>query len=242
MTLRYAIYYTPRPEQPLGALERDWFGRDAAGNRHPRIIRVPGLSAERLEALIARPRRYGLHATLKPPFRLAPGTTAEALQAAVAASAGGSSPIPAPALRLTVLDGFLALVPSTPAPRLDALAAACVAGFDRFRAPPQAGDLMRRRDRSLTPYQEEMLQRWGYPDVFEAFRFHLTLTDRIDDARDRERMAAALAPALAAVTAAPWSLDALSLSVQPEPDGDFVVAARFAFAGAVQNGRPEDAA
>ena len=40
--------------------------------------------------------------------------------------------------------------------------------------PP--AELARRRAGGLTPRQDELLQRWGYPFVLEEFRFHMSLT------------------------------------------------------------------
>lgn len=221
MSTRYAIYYAPPEDSPLGALGRHWFGRDASGRQCRRTIAVPGLGAERLRSLLAGPRLYGLHATLKPPFRLAAGMSPEALGEAVAAFARKFVPIPVPALRLGVVGRFVALVPSAPCYLVDGLAAACVAGLDSFRALPSPAELAQRRAAGLTPDQERMLQRWGYPYVFESFRFHLTLTDRIDDAAEREAVMAALAPAVAEMSPGPWLLDAISLFVQAEPGGLF---------------------
>src|SRR3546814_3179533 len=73
-------------------------------------------------------------------------------------------------LRLVILDGFLALVPSGPSDALEALAAGCVQRFERFRAPPSALELARRRSNGLTPRQERNLKDWGYPYVLEDFR------------------------------------------------------------------------
>src|SRR3546814_10343953 len=57
-------------------------------------------------------------------------------------------------LRLVILDGFLALVPSGPSDALEALAAGCVQRFERFRAPPSALELARRRSNGLTRSEE----------------------------------------------------------------------------------------
>ena len=60
-----------------------WLGRDAASGIALSQPPVDSVSGERLRALTASPRHYGLHATLKPPFRLAAGTTDEMLVGAV---------------------------------------------------------------------------------------------------------------------------------------------------------------
>jgi len=84
---------------------------------------------------------------------------------------------------LVKIEGFIALVPVVPSVELEALAAACVREFDPFRAPLSEDDRVRRDPAKLTPRQREHLDRWGYPHVFETFRFHMTLTGRLDAGR-----------------------------------------------------------
>ena len=69
--------------------------------------------------------------------------------------------------------------------------------FDSFRAPLTPEDRARRNPSALTPRQRDYLDRWGYPYVLEDFRFHMTLTGRLDAERRepvltmlRERFAA----------------------------------------------------
>jgi hypothetical protein len=66
---------------------------------------------------------------------------------------------------------------------LDRLAADGVMAFDRFRRPLTAHEREQRLGAGLSQRQIENLDRWGYPYVFEDFRFHLTLTGPIDDDR-----------------------------------------------------------
>ena len=44
-------------------------------------------------------------------------------------------------------------------------------------------DRTRRNPSGLTPRQREFLDLWGYPYVMEEFRFHMTLTGRLDPTR-----------------------------------------------------------
>ncbi|MDI1343434.1 MAG: DUF1045 domain-containing protein, partial [Pseudolabrys sp.] len=74
------------------------------------------------------------------------------------------------------LGSFIALVPQSPRPLLNALAEACVRGFDRFRAPMSEQERRRRVTPGLSDRQIVNLARWGYPYVCEDFRFHMTLT------------------------------------------------------------------
>src|SRR5690606_25376449 len=123
-------------------------------------------------------RHYGFHATLKAPFRLAPGVSPERLRAAVADFAARRPAFAVPAMKVSAIGGFLAVTLATPSPAMQALADAAVAELDAFRAPPTEAEIARRLQGGLTSQQEALLRRWGYPYVFEEFRFHMTLTGR----------------------------------------------------------------
>jgi hypothetical protein len=168
---RFALYVVPHPDTPLGRIGHGLLNADEA----PSL----GLDASWYAARSRDARRYGFHATLKPPFRLQ-GDRDE-LEQAVAALAARHAPIRDISLTLSSLHGFLALRPAAPSPALEALAAACVRDLDRFRQPADAEELEKRRAAGLTARQEENLLRYGYPYLFEDFRFHLTLSDRLPD-------------------------------------------------------------
>ncbi len=158
---RYAIYWLP--DGPLGRAGADWLGWDA------RAGQACATGREDTE----EPRRYGFHATLKPPFRLVQGTNAEALGVVARALAARTMPEDLGRLSVARLGRFCALVPDR---NPSEVAAAMVAGLDAFRAPPDAAELARRRSGGLTPGQDRLLARWGYPYVMDGFRMHLTLT------------------------------------------------------------------
>ena len=61
------------------------------------------------------------------------------------------------------------------------MAGACVRDLDEFRAPAGEAELARRRKAGLSARQEALLTQWGYPYVFEEFRFHLTLSGRLPE-------------------------------------------------------------
>jgi hypothetical protein len=147
-----------------------------------------------MAAVTAEPRTYGFHATLKPPMRLAPGATEDDLLAACEALARHREPLAAGRLRVALLGDFVALVPASPPPELGLLAAECVAALDPLRALLSPAERARRRPERLDPRGRALLERWGYPYVFEAFRFHMTLTGRLA-ADERETWRARLAEA-----------------------------------------------
>jgi hypothetical protein len=66
---------------------------------------------------------------------------------------------------------------------VEQLAADCVTVFDRFRRPLTPQERNRRIAAGARARQIENLDRWGYPFVFEDFRFHMTLTGAIDASR-----------------------------------------------------------
>ena len=77
----------------------------------------------------------------------------------------------------------IAVVAAAPSMALDRLAADAVMAFDRFRRPLPSHERAQRLGAGLSERQIENLDRWGYPYVFEDFRFHLTLTGLIDAER-----------------------------------------------------------
>ncbi|MBP5856471.1 DUF1045 domain-containing protein [Marivibrio halodurans] len=204
---RFAIYYAPPAGSPLDRFGAGWLG----GAPDPAIGLNPAVVAAATEA----PARYGFHGTLKPPFALADGCGGrEAIEAAVEALATRLAPARTEGLALKEIGRFLALVPVPDDGPIRPVADSCVVELDDFRAEASEAERQRRRAAGLTARQEELLDRWGYPYVMEAFRFHLTLTGPLDG-EARRAVAAALKPALAPVLAAPFTLDALTLFGDP---------------------------
>jgi 2'-5' RNA ligase len=180
-----------------------------------------------VRAATAEPRRYGFHATLKPPFELHENRDAASLVSALENFAEEQSAFEIPKLKVAALGRFLALVPANPCPRLVAFAGRCVQTFEPFRAPLTSGDRERRLARPLSPRQLAYVDRWGYPYVFEEFRFHMTLTGPLDDAA-REPLRAGLAAHYAAIDQ-PVPVDAVTLCSQHDRSSNFRVVRRFEF-------------
>lgn len=225
---RYALYAAPALTHPLHAFVARWLGWDPQTGQAFPPKGAAGLTADRIAALTAEPRRYGLHATLKPPFRLADGQTEAALFAALQDFAAARSALPLIKLQLASLSGFLALRPSGDDTALRALADACVMAFDGFRAPAGESEIAKRRAAGLTERQDAYLLRWGYPYVLEDFRPHFTLTGRIRDAAEREALLGYLDRQLAPFLAEPLAIAELCLFGQ-EADANFRILARFPF-------------
>ena len=225
---RYALYAVPRPESALARFGARWLGWDIETGAEVSPAETADLPEALHAAVTGDPRRYGFHGTLKAPFRLLDGWSEGDLIDAGAEFARRRRPISAAPLRMEALGSFLALRPAVPAPALDGLASDCVVWFERFRAPLTEAEVSRRRLGSLSPAQDELLVRWGYPFVFGEFRFHMTLTGALD-ADLRQRVMTALEPRLADVLATPLEVAELVLAIEPEPQARFRVLRRFPF-------------
>ncbi len=189
--MRYAIYYTPYPDELLARLGSTWLGRDAETGA---ILEQPsalGLTPKDIARLTAEPRRYGFHATLMPPFTPAKGITELAVRETIQELARCLKAVRLLPLQVVPLSGFLALVQSNGAGAVGELADRCVSAFHPLRAPPDEDELVRRRKTNLSPRQAALLETWGYPYVFDEFRFHLSLTGPLNEAEQ-----SALLPAL----------------------------------------------
>lgn len=221
---RYAVYYSP-PPGPFADFGAAWLGWDVAKGRKVAQPDIPGLD---LPAMTAAPRRYGFHATLKAPFRLAEGKEPKELTATVAALAERTAPVVLPCLDLARLGPFLALVSNENDLPLAQLGAAMVTALDPLRAPLTEAERARRNPDRLTLRQREFLDRWGYPFVLEEFRFHMTLSGPLTDAA-LDRVADALAPLLGVV---PQPLPIEDVCLMGEDDeGHFHLMERFALRG-----------
>jgi putative phosphonate metabolism protein len=222
---RVAIYYAPQPDDPLASAGAAWLGRDADRNiglTQPQISDIATLTQE--------PRRYGFHATLKPPMRLARDHSWFEFVASVRAVAASIPPFALPPLCVADLHGFLALRETAHCPPLQALCDRCVADLDAFRSPPDAAELQRRRQAPLTPAQDAMLQRWGYPYMFDTWFFHMTLTRRLDDT-ERAHVKPLAEAFFANALVIQRQVRDICLFTQAQPDADFVIAERIPLRG-----------
>lgn len=191
---RYAVYYAPRPGDFAHWAAR-WLGWDNLTGQPVDQPQVSGLPLP-LPDLTVAPAKYGFHGTIRAPFRPAPGVGEAQIAAAVADLAGQLAPAGCGGLRLADLHGFLALVPDGDEAQIRALGAAVVQATDPLRAPLTEAEIARRNPERLPHRERQYLERWGYPYVLDAFRFHLTLTGPVTpDA------AAGLMPVLAAQVA-----------------------------------------
>ena len=177
---RYAIYFVPSAETEFFRFGSAVLGYDCYTGSNIKRPAIFDTEPELWDRLTAEPRRYGFHATLKAPFNLSPSCREAQLVSALHSFAGLGHAISALTPAVQMLSGFAAIVPAATSPAIDELAAKCTTIFDAFRAPITAQERARRVASGLNHGQIANLDRWGYPYVFSDFRFHMTLTSRID--------------------------------------------------------------
>ena len=228
---RYAIYYMPKPDSHFWRLGSSCLGYDASDGCE---MISPGhkIFSNQNEALhiTEAPRKYGFHATLKAPFALKAGHRESEFIAAARAFADEQAAFDLPQLAVQAIGDFIALVPQSRQAQLHVLADACVREFETFRAPLTQADLQRRLAGNLTPQQKAALESYGYPYVFEDFRFHMTLTGKLD-AKIREIWLAGMTDIFSTFEQ-PLHCQSIAIFKQEKPDGRFRVLTRLPFGAA----------
>jgi putative phosphonate metabolism protein len=220
---RFAIYFVPAAATPLYRFGAAVLGYDCYTGEPVARPREIVLTGAEWSALTAEPRPYGFHATLKAPFRLRDEFDHHDLLAALQTLAAATTTIPTLEAAVSLIGGFVAIVPALASPALERLAADCVTAFERFRSPMSAQDKNRRLAAGLSQNQAANLDRWGYPYVFEEFRFHMTLTGRVGPDR-RGAIHALLRDGFAqACRSGAIRIDRLALMRQDRPSAPFRV-------------------
>ncbi|WP_144113364.1 DUF1045 domain-containing protein [Paraburkholderia sp. BCC1886] len=226
---RFALYYAPARESAWWQVGSAWLGRDAQSGE-PCVPPQPADLARPLTELTGAPRRYGWHGTLVAPFRLAAGVTQQQLLQTARDWARTRAAFALPVTAASLGD-FVALRPAHPQGDADMreLAGNALQTLDALRAQPSSADLARRLAAPLSERQRELLLAWGYPYVFEEFRFHMTLSSSLADADTRAVLLAwweARLPDLG-----PLVVDQVALFVEPEPGAPFLLWERLPLQG-----------
>ncbi len=221
MAARYAIYYVPAAATALYRFGAAVLGYDAySGSAVPY---PDGVDHVVWPALTREPRVYGFHATMKPPMQLRDGVSEHELERAFLAFAREQKPVAAGGLVVRELGSFIALVPAVSCEPLNELAALCVSRFDGFRALMTEQELARRLTPGLSDRQIEHLYRWGYPHVFEDFRFHMTLTGSLPVQKRTAAYKLLCEKFQQLPEAATLTVDRLVISRQAAPGEPFIV-------------------
>jgi hypothetical protein len=216
---RYAIYWAPKRDSALAEFGDAWFGRGEASARN-----THGLDSALVERATGGPSRYGLHGTVKAPFRLRTGCTRDDLCGELFAFCARRRRVICGNLRLHRFARYLALIPEVPRADLEWLASECVTHFDRFRAPLTPEERARRSG-DLPARESLLLEQFGYPHIFERFFFHITLAGPLDE-NELKRVEDAIAPALEAFTRYAFRFEELCIFGDPGGGAPFSISSR----------------
>ncbi len=213
--MRYAVYFTPPADDPLTLAANAWLGRDAFGRS------IADAAGD--EALTREPARYGFHGTLKAPFHLAKDKSESDLFAAFDSFAGTTPAFEIGEIKIGQLGPFFALVPEEGhEAQICAHATRVVECFEAFRAPLGHADIERRNPDTLPERQRNYLLEWGYPYVFEEFRFHMTLTGKVPEDQ-RATVRSQLDTHFAAFSGKPLKISHIALFCEPHRGAPFDV-------------------
>ncbi|MEM6649221.1 MAG: DUF1045 domain-containing protein [Pseudomonadota bacterium] len=225
---RYAIYYAPSPQSQLWALGSRWLGRDASTNELFSSQPMTGFDEEKWRRFTEKPAHYGFHGTLTSPFELADTSQETDLRDTAQHFASAQAPFLL-GLEVAALGKFIALRPSSPSSHINTLHTEAVRRFFPLRAPLSSQDIERRRKAQLTPKQDAYMLEWGYPYIFDEFRFHMTLTARIADEQIRSETLSSLKMYFADVMASPQKIDGIALFKQDNRNAPFTIIERYDF-------------
>ncbi|MFK0384243.1 DUF1045 domain-containing protein [Agrobacterium sp. NPDC090273] len=220
--MRYAIHFTPSPNDPLTQAAAAWLGRDVYSGR---AVEPPGmidLAMPDISYHTALPRRYGFHGTIKAPFRLAEGHSEASLLRDLMRFSGKQEPFVLPQLVVAKLENVFSLVPERPCDVLHFLAASVVQEFDRYRAPIGDAEIERANPERLSAAQLTNLYRWGSPHVMDEFRFQMTLTGSVEPV-NYSRIERAVKTVFEPLLARPMPFANLALFIEDEPGAPFRV-------------------
>ncbi len=233
---RYAVYFVPAADSDLYRFGSAVLQYDGYTGRPVAPPDECAADAARWRKATEEPRRYGFHATLKAPFTLAAACSETQLVSAFQsfAALGCKAAVIEP--EIAALSGFTALMPVRANPAVDALAADCTTIFDAFRAPMSAQERARRLASGLNPSQIANLDRWGYPYLFADFRFHMTLTGKIEAGLRKPTVAMLRRVFLRMRGAKPIAIDRLALVRQDSPEAAFRVLSQAPLIGVREPG------
>ncbi len=228
---RYGVYYCPEPDTDFWELGSSWLGRNVLSNQE---LDQPVLKETSINSLYfntSSPRKYGLHGTLKAPIHLATKVSEADFLHAVQCIAQSTAPFLIPSVKVDELGDFLAIRPTEPCAALCALAEACVRQLDALRQPATAHEIARRNPDALTSSQQDNLMTWGYPYVFDDFRFHITISNSIKHIPMRQALLQDAVDYFAPVCAKPLPISSLCVFTQMKNDAPFILKHRFKLTG-----------
>lgn len=221
---RVAIFYAPASKSPLAKFGSEWLGWDVENAFEVNHPNIPNLPAP-ISNIVATPQKYGFHGTLKAPFNLNSARSLDELRGALHNFGHQTSKFTIGRMKVARLGNFVALIQEDPSDQLQIVASNVVKLFEEFRAPLSEYDIAKRRKANLSPRQDELMLKWGYPYIFDEFKFHLTLTGKLDES-DAERTKLVLIEHLSSILSNPMEAVDICLYGERE-DGRFEIIERY---------------
>lgn len=216
---RIALYYAPSASSAWWREGCEWLGRDPENGLE---------TATPAHDLTHAPRRYGWHATLIAPFHMKPGVELDGVLACARAWASSMPRFEMP-VRAAELGRFVALRPAETRDddALRTLAAGALRALAAVRAMPSRESIERRIVDGMSARQVELLREWGYPYVLDEYRFHMTLSDSLDDANARESIVSEWTRRIDKL--GPLPIHGAALFIEPAPGAPFMLWQRLPF-------------
>lgn len=216
---RVALYYAPPASSAWWREGCEWLGRDPENGLE---------NATPAHDVTHAPRRYGWHATLVAPFHPARGVELADVLACARAWASSAPRFEMP-VKADELGRFVALRParSSDDDTLRTLAASALRALDALRARPSRESIERRIVDGMSTRQIELLREWGYPYVFDEYRFHMTLSDSLDDGNARASIMSDWTRRID--TLGPLPMHGAALFIEPVPGAPFTLWQRLPF-------------
>ena len=177
---RYAIYYVPSENSELDLFGKCWLGWDpykGVETTKSDLSKLP--SFKKFSSLVLTPKQYGFHGTIKAPFRLKNEYTYNDLENKVREISKQIHSFYFDQLIIKKLGNFIGLIPTNNL-KINAVSNKFVEELDYLRDELSESEIKKRKPHKLTSNQKQMLFKWGYPYVFDEFKFHLTLTSKLN--------------------------------------------------------------
>ena len=182
---RVAIYFLPKKNSSLENFGKNLLGRDINKKKKISLTRRQKYFINRgftyfdeLKDYCEVPAKYGFHATLKAPFRLKRNVKTKNFYDVISHIAAQHSRFKIQGLKIVYSKKFTFITSRKPNKLLINLENDLVKHLDTFRAELNKTEIKKRIPDSLTFKQNKYLKEWGYPFVFDQFKFHMTLMNQ----------------------------------------------------------------
>ncbi len=182
---RVAIYFLPKKNSSLENFGKNLLGRDINKKKKISLTRRQKYFINRgftyfdeLKDYCEQPAKYGFHATLKAPFRLKRNVKTKNFYDVISHIAAQHSRFKIKGLKIVYSKKFTFITSRKSNKLLINLENDLVKHLDTFRAELNKTEIKKRIPDSLTFKQNKYLKEWGYPFVFDQFKFHMTLMNQ----------------------------------------------------------------